>query len=163
MMEHIPADALVVLVGPSGSGKSTLARRQFPADAILSSDAYRARVSGSEANQSATPEAFRLLHVDAEVRLAAGLLTVIDATNVLRDSRRPLLELAERYARPTVALVLDAQLTQCLAWNAARPGRVVPSSVVRRQHQQLQRALAGLQREGFDVVLRVTGQTTSAV
>ena len=156
MLEHVPATSLVVLMGSSGAGKSTFARGHFATEAILASDAYRARLSGSEADQSVTAEAFRLLHADAEARLAAGKLTVIDATNVLHDARRPLLELAERHGRPAVAVVLETSLAQCLAWNATRPGRVVPPGVIRRQYQQLQRALPGLAREGFDLVLRVT-------
>jgi protein phosphatase len=160
--DAIPSDALVLLMGPSGAGKSSYARRHFPPAAVLASDVYRARISGSEANQGVTAEAFRQLHRDAEVRLAAGELTVIDATNVLRDSRRPLLELAERHRRPVVALVLETPLAQCLAWNAARPGRMVPPAVVRRQHGQLQRALPGLEGEGFDLVLRVASSDAEA-
>ena len=147
----LPPAALVLLVGPSGSGKSTFARRHFPPDAVLSSDAFRAAVSGSEADQSATDAAFRLLHAAAEARLARGLLTVIDATNVTRAAREPLLTMAERHGRPAIAICFELSVGECLAWNALRPGRVVPARVIRRQHATFLRAVSHLTAEGFRV------------
>jgi predicted kinase len=147
----VPVDGLVLLVGPSGAGKSTFAARWFPPEAVLSSDAHRARVSGEEADQSATRAAFRLLHGAADARLAAGRLTVIDATNLLASARAPLLVMAERHARPTVALVFDLPLATCLVRNAQRPGRQVGDWVIRRQHAALRHALPQLGREGIRV------------
>ena len=74
----LPADALVLLIGPAGSGKTSLAARLFQPDAVLSSDALRAELSGDPANQAVSRLAFRLLHDRASRRLAAGRLTVID-------------------------------------------------------------------------------------
>jgi predicted kinase len=149
----LPADALVLLIGPAGSGKSTFAARHFPAAAVLSSDAFRGLVSGNRADQSATQAAFRLLHDAADQRLARGLLTVIDATNVRHEARDALVELAERHERPQVAIVFDLSVAECLARNANRPvGQVVPSRAVRRQHRLFQRAVPHLGAEGFRVV-----------
>lgn len=149
----LPADALVLLIGPAGSGKSTFAARHFPADAVLSSDRFRALVSGDPADQSATEAAFRLLHEAADQRLARGWLTVIDATNVQRDAREALVELAERHGRPLVAIVFDLSLDEYLARNQQRPAnRIVPRRAVRRQHNLFQRAVPHLEREGFRVV-----------
>jgi protein phosphatase len=148
---RVPADALVLLVGPSGSGKSTFARRHFAQDEVVSSDAFRAAVSGNEADQSATQEAFRLLHDKVRERLDRGLLTVVDATNLLHWARQPLLQLAVRHGRLAVAIVLSVDLEQSLVWNKARPGRRVPASVVRRQHRLLRHSLAHLADEGLSV------------
>jgi protein phosphatase len=76
----IPELSLVVLVGISGSGKSTFARKHFKPTEILSSDYCRALVSDDKNSQEATPDAFDVLHYIAAKRLAAGRLTVIDAT-----------------------------------------------------------------------------------
>src|SRR5436305_4474229 len=90
----IPELALVVLIGASGSGKSTFAARHFRPTEVLSSDICRALVSDDPNDQCATKAAFEILHFIAGKRLAAGRLTVVDATNVLRDSRRTLMDLA---------------------------------------------------------------------
>src|SRR5919202_1470630 len=90
----IPELSLVVLVGPSGCGKSTFARQHFKPTEVLSSDTCRGWVADDENDQAATPDAFAVLHFIAARRLAAGRLTVIDATNVQPEARRPLVALA---------------------------------------------------------------------
>src|SRR5215471_114599 len=78
----IPELSLVALIGPSGCGKSTFARAHFKSTEVVSSDFCRGLVSDDENDQSATKEAFEILHYIVRKRLAAGRLTVIDATNV---------------------------------------------------------------------------------
>jgi protein phosphatase len=152
---EVPPDALVLLVGPAGCGKSTLAGAAFPPGAVLSSDAFRAIVADDASDQAATRDAFGVLHAAAGARLRRGLLTVIDATNLLAASRRPLLRLAEQHGRPRVAIVLEAPLDVCLARNASRPVRSVPAGVVRRQHARLGAALRDLRAEGYLHVIRL--------
>src|SRR5262245_48646150 len=100
MKISIPEFALVLLIGPSGSGKSTFARQHFKATEILSSDFFRGLVSDDESNQAASKDAFEVLHLVAAKRLAALKLTVIDATNVLAEARKPLLQLTRTYHCP---------------------------------------------------------------
>jgi protein phosphatase len=145
----IPECALVVLIGPSGAGKSTFAQRQFRPTEVLSSDACRALVADSDTDQSATPEAFEVLHFIAAKRLAAGRLTVIDATNVQPEARRPLIALARDYHCLAVAIVFDLPAEICQAQNHRRLDRDFGPAVIHRQIQQLQRSLRGLKREGF--------------
>ena len=151
---RLPEPALVILVGPAGAGKSTLAARLFARDEILSSDAFRAVVSGDEANQRATKTAFAILHRQLEKRLAAGRTTVIDATNVTAFARRGLLRRAAAHGIPAVALVLDLDPDLVVARNAARSGRVVPEPAVRRQLADLAASMRDgvLEAEGFAAV-----------
>ena len=90
----IPELAFVVLVGPSGCGKSTFARKHFKPTEVLSSDFCRGLVSDDENNLAAINDAFEVPHFTARKRLAAGRFTVVDATNVQPESRKPLVELA---------------------------------------------------------------------
>ena len=145
----IPELSFIVLVGPSGCGKSTFARAHFGRFEILSSDFCRGLVSNDENDQSATNDAFEALHHLAGKRLARGLLTVVDATNVQPEARRPLVELARQYHMLPVAIVLDLPERVCEARNKDRPDRSFGPHVIRQQRSQLQKSLRNLQREGF--------------
>jgi protein phosphatase len=149
----LPDPALVLLVGASGSGKTTFAARHFAPTEVLASDAFRAMVADDERDLSATDDAFELLHAVAAKRLAGGRLTVVDATNVQPEARRPLVALARRHGRVAVAIVLDLPLPLCLERNAARDARRVPPRVVRGQHWLLHRSLGQLEREGLGLVV----------
>lgn len=142
--------SLVVLIGASGSGKSTFARGHFKPTEIISSDFCRGLVADDENDQSASRDAFDVLHYIAGKRLAAGRLTVVDATNVQSESRRQLVQLAREHDVLPIAIVLDLPEEVCLARNAARPDRAdMPRHVVQRHRRELRRSLRGLEREGF--------------
>jgi predicted kinase len=109
----VPADAMVVLVGIAGSGKSTFAQAHFAPTEVLSSDAFRAVVADDEADQSASEDAFALLHAALEARLKRGRLAVVDATNVEEWGRRQLLDIAK---------------ATCVGHRARRVGRGLPGT-----------------------------------
>ena len=148
----MPELSLVVLIGVSGSGKSTFGRTHFKPTEVISSDFCRGIVADDENDQSATPQAFELLNYIVGLRLAAGRLTVVDATNVQPDARKQLVALAREHDVLPVAIVLDLPERLCLERNAGRPDRDFGAHVVRRQRDQLRRGLRGLQREGFRTV-----------
>src|SRR5919199_6675512 len=137
----IPDLSLVALVGPSGCGKSTFARAHFAPYEVLSSDVCRGLVSNDENDQSATPAAFEVLHFVAAKRLERGLLTVVDATNVQPEARKPLVELARRHHVLPVAIVFDLPERLCHERNRDRPDRDFGPHVVRNQLRQLRRSL----------------------
>lgn len=149
MKINIPELSLVVLMGASGSGKSTFARQHFLETEILSSDYFRGVVADDESDQSASKDAFEVLHFILAKRLAAGRLTVIDATNVQSEARKPLLVLAEKYHFCAVAIALNLPKSLCHTHNQSRPNRQVGPHVVRNHVQGLKRSLSGLRREGF--------------
>ncbi|TDU87235.1 polynucleotide 3'-phosphatase /polynucleotide 5'-hydroxyl-kinase /polynucleotide 2',3'-cyclic phosphate phosphodiesterase [Kribbella voronezhensis] len=145
----IPALSLVVLIGVSGSGKSTFARKHFLGTEVISSDFCRGLVSDDENDQAASKDAFEVLNFIAAKRLAAGRLTVIDATSVQPESRKQLVALAREYDVLPVAIVLDVPERVAVERNALRPDRQFGPHVVQRQRQQLRRGLRNLKREGF--------------
>ena len=157
----LPDPTLVVLLGAAGSGKSTLAARLFAPDEVVSSDALRAAISGNEADQRATAPAFRALHRTIDRRLAAGALTVVDATNAKRDARRPLIQRARATGTPVVAIVLDLPPSTIHAQNAARPTRVVEPTVVDRHLEAIRNDLDHdrLTTEGFDHIVMLRSST----
>jgi predicted kinase len=138
-----------VLIGPSGSGKSTFAARHFLPTEVISSDFCRGLVSDNENDQAATGDAFEVLHFIAGKRLAAGKMTVVDATSVRPEDRRPLVSLAKQYHCLPVAIVFNLPPAVCLERNASRPDRDFGPHVVRQQNQSMRRSLKSLRREGF--------------
>ncbi len=149
MKISIPNLSLVVMIGPSGAGKSTFARRHFRPTEIISSDACRAMISDDENDQTVTKDAFEVLRFIAGKRLALGRLTVVDATNVQPEARKPLVELARQYHCLPVAIVLDLPERVCHERNAGRDDRNFGEHVVRNQKAQLRRSFRGLRKEGF--------------
>lgn len=158
---ELPDPCVVVLIGAAGAGKSTFAARHFAPSEILSSDALRAIVSGSESDQRATRTAFSILHRQLGKRLVAGRTTVVDATNVTPYARRSVLRAAAATRTPVIAIVLDFDPAFVLTRNAARAGRVVPEEAVRHQLAHLARAVAPgvLEAEGFAAVHRIRTAT----
>ncbi|MEH2423546.1 MAG: polynucleotide kinase-phosphatase [Nostoc sp.] len=148
----IPELSLIVLIGASGSGKSTFACKHFQPFEVLSSDFCRGLVSNEENSQSATKDAFEVLRFIADKRLAAGKLTVIDATNVQMEDRKPLLQMARQYHSFAIAIVLDLPEELCHERNQLRSDRQFGLHVVRRHTQMLRRSLRGLEKEGFRYV-----------
>ena len=153
----LPELSLVALVGVSGSGKSSFAARHFLPTEVLSSDFCRGLVSDNENDQTVTNAAFDVLHFIAGKRLEAGKLTVVDATNVQPEARKPLVALAKRHHTLAVAIVLDVPDSLCAERNASRPERDFGAHVLRNQRSQLRRSMKGLRREGFHKVFFLDG------
>ncbi|MCY7400222.1 MAG: polynucleotide kinase-phosphatase [Nocardioides sp.] len=150
----VPAVGLVVLVGVSGSGKSTFARAHFKPTEVVSSDVCRGLVADDENDQSATTDAFDVLHYLVGTRLRRGLLTVVDATSVQPHARASLVQLAQSHDGLVDAIVLDVSASVAIERNRQRPDRAHlvrqgASPVVSRQHRDLRRSLGRLGKEGF--------------
>lgn len=146
---HIPELCLVALIGVSGAGKSTFAREKFAPFEAVSSDFCRGLVSGDENDQSASADAFEILHHIVGKRLERGLLTVVDATNTSPQARKDLVRVAKEQDVLPVAIVLDVDPRVAIERNTHRPDRAFGEGPVRRQAAQLGKSLKGLQREGF--------------
>jgi protein phosphatase len=152
MKISIPEFSLIVLIGPSGSGKSSFGRKHFKPTEIISSDFCRGLVADDENEQSATNDAFAVLHFIMTRRLAGGKFTVIDATNVIAEDRKELLRLAREYHCLPVAIVFNLPERICHERNQDRPDRQFGPHVVRRQHAHMRRSLSQLRKEGFSQV-----------
>lgn len=161
----VPDLSLVVLVGSTGSGKSTFAARHFLPTETISSDFCRGLVSDDANDQSASKDAFDVLYYILGKRLAAGRLTVVDATNVEPEARKQLVRVAREHDVLPVAIVLDVPEDVCARRNATRPDRAaLPRRVIQRHQRELRRSLGHLEREGFrrTHVLRGVAQVESA-
>jgi hypothetical protein len=149
---------LIVMMGVSGSGKSFVARQLaagLPA-IHLRSDVERKRLRGLAALQrtnsaldqgiyapDVSARTYRRLGALAASALDAGLPAIIDATNLSRERRAPLIEMARRTGRPAAVLACggdEATIERRVQERNAQ--RRDPSEagleVVRQQRHQLQ-------------------------
>ena len=161
----LPESSLVLLVGPSGCGKSTFARQRFLPTEVVSSDHFRAVVCDDEGNQAASQDAFTLIHEVVACRLAWRRFTVIDATNLKAEARRPFLDIARRYHFAVCAIVFEADEETCRRHNEGRPERLVPEGVIARHVQLFQQNRSSLEREGYQhlYTLRSPQEAATAV
>ncbi|MGI9603733.1 MAG: TIGR03560 family F420-dependent LLM class oxidoreductase [Acidimicrobiales bacterium] len=134
-MLRLAADALVVLAGPSGAGKSSWATEWFGESAVVSSDGLRGVVGRDRHDLKASADAFAVLDLVVERRLARGLFTVVDTLGMDGDRHHTWLELAGRHQRPTHLIVFDTDDKTCRKQNRARPSPV-PSKVLTGQLQR---------------------------
>jgi protein phosphatase len=158
MLIEIPEFALVLLIGASGTGKSTFAAKHFRPTEVVSSDRARGWIADDETDQSATGDAFDIVHAIVEKRLKNRRLTVVDATNVQPESRKGLLVLAKKWHALAVGIVFDLPEALAVERNADRPDRQFGPGPVRRQMMNLRRSMRGLPREGLRYVHKLQSQ-----
>jgi len=108
---------LVVLCGLPRTGKSTLARRLagFLDAEVLSSDAVRLSAFPPETTDPKTryaeevsAEVYRRLRLEAETNLQKGRSVVLDATSLLIEGRRDLVEVSRKTGAPLLFISCSA-------------------------------------------------------
>ncbi len=91
------ADRMLVLCGPSGSGKSTWVR-QYAADyELISLDLLREEVNGDRACQKNIGKIIHLAKDRLKDCLRRKVNVVWDATNLRKDFRQIIIDIAEAY------------------------------------------------------------------
>ena len=97
---------LVVLVGPAGSGKTTF-RRQYPEWAVVSKDDIRLTIFHRDFDLNYEDTVERIFAATLIEAVDSPALTVcVDNTNLTREERHPLVEVARLSNRVPVAYVM---------------------------------------------------------
>ena len=83
-----------MMIGPTGSGKSTYVAKYYDPAIVISSDDLRRQLCGDFRSQERNNDAFSALHSIVKARIAAGLHTVVDTTNLKKGHRQELRDCA---------------------------------------------------------------------
>ena len=114
MRIELPEPCLVVLIGASGSGKSTFAAAHFLPTEMISSDFCRGARGRRPERPGRDRGRVRGAARDRGAAAARGRLTVVDATNVQREARAALMQVAREHDLFAVAIVLDLPEEVCV-------------------------------------------------
>jgi len=138
----IPTKSLVLPVAVPGSGKTTLLKQVHVPGWRHGPDDVRRTMFGDVSIQGHGD----LVHTAAQAmlrcRLADGLPSAYDATNVTPKTRKVLVDLARWYGYTVVALVSEVPQELALLRNRLRTEGVVPEHVIERMWKQKESAIS---------------------
>jgi predicted kinase len=124
---------MIMMCGLPGAGKDTYVREQFPDLPIVSLDDLRVEMDVDPTdNQGAVVQAGK-----ERIRemLRKGERFVYNATNLNRQRRGPILQLAADYKARARIVYVEAPMATLLAQNRARSARV-PEAVIRKMSER---------------------------
>jgi predicted kinase len=150
---------LMLLIGLPGSGKSTLAKQlitECPQMQLVSTDAIRGQLFGSEAVQGSWLLIWQEIERQLQQSMMADRAVLFDATNAQRQHRRELINLARKLGFTHITGIwLRTPVWLCLSRNKKRQ-RQVPEDVILRMHRQLRNAPPTVE-EGLDCIVEYRG------
>ncbi|MBW4676831.1 MAG: AAA family ATPase [Desmonostoc geniculatum HA4340-LM1] len=146
---------LLLLIGLPGSGKSTLAKQllaECPQMQLISTDAIRGQLFGSEAIQGSWLLIWQEVERQFQRAISTGNTAIFDATNAQRRHRREAISLARDFGFSHITGIwVNMPVWLCLARNKRR-SRQVPEEIILRMHRQLRDAPPSLE-EGLDSLI----------
>ena len=155
---------LIVLIGLPGSGKSSLVARllaECPRIQVISPDAIRAQLFGSEAIQGSWLLIWHQVQQQMQQAVEQSVDAIYDATNAVRSHRVEAIASARTTGFTHITGVwLDMPVQLCLELNQRRD-RTVPEEVIWRMHSSLGDAPPSLQ-DGLDRLIRYSSTELSA-
>lgn len=165
---HVPA-GLVVLVGPPASGKTSfvealIARGRLAAEAVVSSDEIRTELFGTSPMEAESDAADARIFEERDLRivtrLAAGLSTVAESTNVTPQARARLIAIARRFNAPVTVLRFTPGVTDLLQQYTERDRADITAADVRAYAAMASRDASPdqLRSEGATAVHDVPGR-----
>lgn len=138
---------LEMFIGIPGCGKSTHARKMMEKDSsivIVSSDAIRKELYGSEEDQSHNQEVFNEVFKRTRAALANDLHVIVDATNLSRKRRIAFLKQFNNCEKRATVFAVPFEV--CCERNSSRE-RIVPQYAMDRMYRSFQPPHYA---EGFD-------------
>ncbi len=132
---------LFILVGIPASGKSTFCKsvllRMLDNVLYISTDKIREELGGSEDSQVPNKLVLKILYERIEEGLKQGKNVIVDATNIKKSWRQPLISMGQKYKVPIYAYVLSKSLDECIENNNKR-SRKVPIWVIEKYYRDFE-------------------------
>ena len=145
---------LYVMIGVSGSGKSSFVEnipdREWSRMDVVSTDAIREILFGSEEDQSCPASVFLEAYDRMNCQLKHGFDVIFDATNTTTRGRKEILKNVSVPCRKVAVLVMTP-LEIALERNSNRR-RHVPEDVIKRQYEQLLRDGKSIPEQFDDII-----------
>lgn len=143
---------IFLLVGLPASGKSSFCEsfRNNKNTVILSSDAIRKELFGSEECQKNNKLVFMTLHKRLEESLAKDKDVVYDATSLTKQVRANIISKFRNKASKIICVYFNTPLKECIKRNERRD-RKVPVNVMKDMAKRLEEPEMD---EGFDHIVR---------
>lgn len=144
-------NVLFILIWVPGADKSTWVNTycdQNPNTVVVSSDAIREELFGSEEDQQNPQQVFSLAHERVKYALSTGKDCIFDATNVVDKYRKAFIQDAKDCNALCEAVLFATDPDIAKQQNAAR-SRVVPEDVI---DGMLKRFIWPRRSEGFDSI-----------
>ncbi len=123
---------IVILVGLSGSGKSTWVKQNVPEYEVISLDLLREKINGKRACQKNIGQILQAAKLQLKQGLAANKKLVWDATNLRRDFRSPIIQIAKDYQALSTQVVFQCTEQHVRKQNKQRQHQV-PEDVLTQQ------------------------------
>lgn len=155
----------IVMSGVSGSGKSTWAEN-YKANQesfgkkykIISTDAIRKEILGSEENQADGKKIFEIAFSRISKSLKNKENVIFDATNLVSKNRRAIInKFRNIFGVKFICVYMNTSLKDCLARQNLRK-RKVPNEVVSRQ---MLKSSVPIYEEGWDKIIIIVGENAS--
>lgn len=147
-----------MLIGCPASGKSTVANDIADHGtniAVMSSDAIRKELYGSESIQDDPQRVFSLLNERTLNCLKSGVSVVYDATNCTKRNRQRILSSVQKLNESenniiTVAIVMQTPLHECIERDNSRERKVTEKVIIKYYN----RMEFPTKEEGFDNIYK---------
>lgn len=137
------------------SGKSTYVRENFKGIPVVSADQIRLLVHGKRFAAEQEQKVWWVRNIMLRALLEQGLDVVVDQTNLTKERRRPLINLAREYGYKAVAVVLGTDVDTCKA-RAVETGQEDLLPVIDRFAREMEPVS---EDEGFDEIIHGEAST----
>lgn len=144
---------LYVMVALPRSGKSTYVQEHFSDTVKVSADQLRLLIYGKRFMYKGESEVWRTREVMLKALMEQGLEIVIDETNMSKESRRGLIELAQEYLYQPVAIVIKTDKEVCKR-RAIETNQEDLIPVIERMAKKYEEVT---EKEGFQEIIFVNG------